>query len=591
MSNNSLSDSRLALPNCGGTACGPLQLGTQEPTLVDEEASKLCEKTLRTGQGREASDIFDEKDPADFAKFAESDFDPLQLLRNFTFETVPLTDQIFTDVVSYLNIVFCGAPQALTVQDLKAAKEYHPYINQSSTQWWDGYHFGRWQQTSSCYFKLLWDFIMSPSSNRTDFNALIQNLSRAKQRRTWFKRTERNRPDSESHYKENETSVSKNTSVIELQQLRSAIDDLSDHISLKEINFQLKRAYVFAMSDRALSAGLMNLPNPAAPSRAMERPSSFRFLDLPAEIREQVLDLLLITKLESNWQHEGYRHHLIVGFQWWDLDCRSSLSTIYPEVLRTCRQILQESLPILYRKNNFKFLNSRYLCWRGYEQFSEECLSTMGVENVAMIEKLWLPGDPQCYPKSGLEPRRTSHMSLKRLLEKHPQLCHLKVLAFEVPLFDHAQAESWTSMKAYDKLEPRIQEHLDILNLSSRWDHMLHEFDQEDRDSQKWQRLKAKLKSMLQKVNCSTYTATVLRAVTEFRAKCGDTVLLYETGYPARRQFILSRIILPTQYGQTPTHFDSPWTDDFAVDEVRMSAPPNEPLLTLLENWPAAPSC
>jgi hypothetical protein len=117
-------------------------------------------------------------------------------------------------------------------------------------------------------------------------------------------------------------------------------------------------------------------------------------------------------------------------------------------------------------------------------------------------------------------------------------------------------------------------EHLDVLHLGSRWDHMVHKFDREYRGSRKWRRLKAKLKTMLQKVNSATYTAMVLRAVTEFRANCQNSVLLYETGYSTRRQFIISRIILPTQYGQTPTHFDSPWTDDFALGEVCMSVTP-----------------
>jgi hypothetical protein len=100
--------------------------------------------------------------------------------------------------------------------------------------------------------------------------------------------------------------------------------------------------------------------------------------------------------------------------------------------------------------------------------FSEEYLSTMGIENVAMIEKPRLPGDFQCSPKSVLEPPRSSNMSLKRLLEKHPQLCHLKLLAFEVPLSGDAEAESWTSMESYGKFTSRFMEHLDVLHLSSR---------------------------------------------------------------------------------------------------------------------------
>jgi hypothetical protein len=351
MSNNSPSVSRLALPSGNGTACGPLQLGTGEPTSVNEEVSKPCETTLRTGQGRQESKILDKKDRSDFEKFAESEFDPLQLLRNFTFETVPLTDGIYTDVVSYLNIVFCGAPKALTIQDLKAAKEYHPYISQSSSQWWDGYRFERWKRTSRGNFELLGDLIMAPSSTRGDFNELIQKLSGAEHGRIWFERDCSNTADPQGYWNENETCVSNDLSDIAIQQLRSAIDVLSGHTSLKQINSQLKRAYVFAMSDRALSVGLMNLPNLGAPPRAIERPPSFRFLDLPAEIRKQVLDLILTTEPESQWQHEAYKHHLVVGIMWdkfYAMDYSSCFRKIYPEILRTSKQILQESLRILY---------------------------------------------------------------------------------------------------------------------------------------------------------------------------------------------------------------------------------------------------
>jgi hypothetical protein len=81
---------------------------------------------------------------------------------------------------------------------------------------------------------------------------------------------------------------------------------------------------------------------------------------------------------------------------------------------------------------------------------------------------------------------------------------------------------------------------------------------------------------MLQKVNCSIYAAMVLRVVTEFRAKGRDSVLLYEKGYPDERVLVISRTKLPTRYGKTPTHFDSPWTDDFAdsaFHEVCMPVP------------------
>jgi hypothetical protein len=69
----------------------------------------------------------------------------------------------------------------------------------------------------------------------------------------------------------------------------------------------------------------------------------------------------------------------------------------------------------------------------GYEDFSEKFLGRIRTKNIAMIEKLWLPGDPAVYPDSSSKPRKTL-MCLGRLLEKYSCLCHLKLLVYEVDL-------------------------------------------------------------------------------------------------------------------------------------------------------------
>ena len=100
------------------------------------------------------------------------------------------------------------------------------------------------------------------------------------------------------------------------------------------------------------------------------------------------------------------------------------------------------------------------------------------------------------------------------------------------------------------------------------------------------------LKKMAQQVNRSIFTSMALRVATLFRAKCQDSVLLYEAGKPAKRELILSRKALTTQYGELPTRVESPWSDDFAPKEVGTCVPEsNAPLTDLAENRSAAPSC
>jgi hypothetical protein len=50
----------------------------------------------------------------------------------------------------------------------------------------------------------------------------------------------------------------------------------------------------------------------------------------------------------------------------------------------------------------------------GYQDFSEKSLGRIGTKNIAMIKKLWLPGDPPVYLDSGSKPRRKTLMFLGR---------------------------------------------------------------------------------------------------------------------------------------------------------------------------------
>lgn len=307
-------------------------------------------------------------------------------------------------------MVFCGTPKALTTQDLKQAKKYHRYINgKFSKEWWDGYQVIRWRATIVINLNPLWDCIMTPLWKIEGFNNMIQTLSKTEYHNSWFRR------DRCSTHADS-ISIPKTASLVELQQLKSAIQVLSAHRSLEVVSKQLQRAHMFAILDRTPSTTSESFSSAVTP-QPVQKLTYFRFFDLPPEIRKQILDIVLSTKLESDWQHQSHRDHVIFVDRTWRLSYDTSRgcshSSIYPEVVRTCGQLLQEALPILHRKNHLKFSYERDPLQLGYDDFSEWFLSSISDKNIAMIEKVWLPGDPAVFPKGNSHPQWDTHMCLE----------------------------------------------------------------------------------------------------------------------------------------------------------------------------------
>lgn len=286
-------------------------------------------------------------------------------------------------------------------------------------------------------------------------------------------------------------------------------------------------------------------------------------LELPFEIQEHILDLLLVSKLESKWQYESYRDHLIVGEPIWNDGSASGVrppSQTFPEVLRTCKYLLQEGLPVLYGRNNFRSWQNDFPVNMGYESFSEEFLNNIS-NNTAMIKRLWLPGDLTVYSSRGLHSRRKTYTCLERLLDRLPYLGHLQLLVFYVPLFNHAEwssEEPCCTLTTFDSkylTTGIVQAHLDLLGIEDDWDRATFYFDDVLAPDEELQEQCFQLKELRKMVNCSMFTAMVLRAVTAFRAKRRDHIFLYEAGDLVNRSLILSRDALPHQYGKSPAQF------------------------------------
>jgi hypothetical protein len=327
---------------------------------------------------------------------------------------------------------------------------------------------------------------------------------------------------------------------------------------LEQINKQLERAYNFAMAERA-ACMTMTRPSDGVTAQVADKFPLFRFMDFPSEIREQVLDLLLATELESNWQHQPYKDHLL--FYGHATLPFTHYSGMCPEILRTFKRLLREALSILYKKSNFKLLPDVSPLKFGHEDFPGKLLGRIGTKNIAVIKKLWLPGDPALYPDSGSKPRRKTHTCLGRLLEKYSYLCHLKLLVFQVDLMKQSRRDD------LDQPIDALQEHLDLLGLKGDWDKVTDKLCNVLLPDLEYRTQRLKLRKISQEVNRSVFTSMVLRLVKTFRARCRDAVLLCKTGYTSDRALMLSRKVLTTQYGQVPTELFSPWTDDFAVDE------------------------
>lgn len=75
---------------------------------------------------------------------------------------------------------------------------------------------------------------------------------------------------------------------------------------------------------------------------APESPQIFRFLNLPAELRLQVYEILLL---------DPFSYIMLVSNLPPTRPHRSK--SLYPAILRTCREIYNQALPILYSGNTF----------------------------------------------------------------------------------------------------------------------------------------------------------------------------------------------------------------------------------------------
>ena len=137
-------------------------------------------------------------------------------------------------------------------------------------------------------------------------------------------------------------------------------------------------------------AGLSERPSPigpeffgrlVAPVRAQE--PRLRFLDIPAEIRLRVYDILLVSRWERmsgpsselDWI-DGNRYHIR------PISYMSSLMpywVIDPSILRTCRRVYREAISVLYSRNVFNLATP----WQAF-RFMQQ----IGPANTALLTSL-----------------------------------------------------------------------------------------------------------------------------------------------------------------------------------------------------------
>jgi hypothetical protein len=217
-------------------------------------------------------------------------------------------------------------------------------------------------------------------------------------------------------------------------------------------------------------------------------------------------------------------------------------SHVFRQILRTCKQLLQEGLPILYGKNNFKdYFHINHVQY-GYKDFSEEFLRTIGENNRTVMNNLWLPGSTAVPASESSHRAKKTYMDLRGLLKKHPSLCHIRLLVFEQVLFDHGQGDRGRIEYELDdyRFEDILDEHLDILGIKQDWDDAIHKFGRVDSLTPEGHKKCLKVKDMAQEANRSMFTTKVLGIARIFRAECRDPVRLCETEYPSDRRLLLS---------------------------------------------------
>ncbi|KAH7169118.1 hypothetical protein DER46DRAFT_251663 [Fusarium sp. MPI-SDFR-AT-0072] len=111
------------------------------------------------------------------------------------------------------------------------------------------------------------------------------------------------------------------------------------------------------------------------------------FLDLPVEIRVEIYDLLLVSRL-----NRGDHSYWAVGDNYQKLIMLDVLHdrrqrTMEPAILQTCNQIYNEAVPILYSQNIFR-INVASCMSRFMDQ--------IGQTNTRMIQHLDIYMPPNC---------------------------------------------------------------------------------------------------------------------------------------------------------------------------------------------------
>lgn len=113
---------------------------------------------------------------------------------------------------------------------------------------------------------------------------------------------------------------------------------------------------------RESKRGRYDTPNSLEAGSPQNPAQNSLFLNLPLELRLQIYDLLLVSRIidgkapfES--MAKDYQRPVLLtsGFAWiWD-------PSIFPAILQSCQKIYNEALPVLYGNNIFEFDDSAYI--------------------------------------------------------------------------------------------------------------------------------------------------------------------------------------------------------------------------------------
>ena len=112
------------------------------------------------------------------------------------------------------------------------------------------------------------------------------------------------------------------------------------------------------------------------------------FLGLPPELRNKVYEHLLKRNGREVY-YQGWLQIHADGRGW----ARSTMLPIYPEILRTCRQIHHEARAVLYGENGFLFRGTKevwasHMCDFSQPREMERFFDIIGFSNAAMIKML-----------------------------------------------------------------------------------------------------------------------------------------------------------------------------------------------------------